>query len=132
MDSSYRVARLLCGLSILEASAFHGVDVETIDQWDDNDTPASRAAWMDLCSLFRQISEIADKEAAIAATGEISPAFHRSCPEIDAAHDPLPYAGARKAAGAMALMRALTLKMDGFSGEKIGGGGRLMAGTSCA
>jgi hypothetical protein len=111
-ESSYLFARQLCGLSQDEAAAFHGVHVDEIKAWDLNTRPASISAWQDLRGLFQQIAVMAEEEALEIAKGDISPAFHRRCPEIDRLHDPLPFAGARKAAGVMALLGAISLKQD--------------------
>lgn len=111
-ESSYRYARQLCGLSQEEAAAFHGVHINEIKAWDLNTRPATVIAWQDLRGLFRQIMDMAEAEAHEVAKGDISPAFHRQCPEINSAHDPLPFAGARKAAGVIALLGAIALKQD--------------------
>lgn len=108
--NAYRTARQMCGLSIEEAAEFHGVDVFEVAAWDEGERQSTRAAWEDLCSLFAQIQDAANVEAVRLASREISSSFYTICPEADRAFDPLPFEGARKCAGVMALMGAITLR----------------------
>lgn len=125
IDPPYRLARCLCGLSIDEAAAFHGVDRDTIMAWDAGDAIAAPDAWATLSNLFMQIMEASSKAAVRMAGEGLNGDFYFATPTADLEADPLPEDGSRRAAGVIALLTAMSMSSDD---ALI----RAEAGTSCA
>ncbi len=101
--TTYKACRQLCGLSQQDASDFHQVSLNTIQSWDTGRRTVPVGAFRELASLWRQIEEACDGAASVIEQGNLDD--HQLVNiEADLVGDELPMEGARKAAGAMALL----------------------------
>lgn len=105
--STYKACRELCGLSIQDAAGFHQVPIDTIKSWSSGRKSVPVSILLELASLWRQIEDACDGASSSIELGHIEQKYWRDI-EADIIGDELPTEGARKAAGAMALLIALS------------------------
>lgn len=102
--STYKSCRQLCGLTQVDAADFHQVSVDTVKAWDKGRSVPKASVWLELASLWRQIEDACDGAAGAIETGEADIRKVVANLEADIVGNELPMEGARRAAGAMALL----------------------------
>ncbi|MCC0052153.1 MAG: hypothetical protein H6881_09775 [Rhodobiaceae bacterium] len=105
--TTYKACRQLCGLSQQDASDFHQVPIDTVKSWDNGRRNVPVSILLELASLWRQIEDACDGASSSIELGHIDQKYWRNI-EADIVGDELPTEGARKAAGAMALLVTLS------------------------
>lgn len=105
--TAFRYALMVCGLSQQQAADFLEVGLSTVKDWGSGRANPPKGVWVMLANLFEQIQDAADGAAGVMALDGIDPRAFNNI-EADIAHDALPTDGARSAAGAMALLMAIT------------------------
>lgn len=105
--SAFKSAIGICGLSQSEAADFLQVSIDTVKAWCSGRANPPRGAWTMLASLFEQIQDAADGAAEVMALDGIDPRAWNNI-EADIPGNELPTEGALRAAGAMALLMAVS------------------------
>jgi DNA-binding XRE family transcriptional regulator len=104
--SAFKSAIGVCGLSQSEAAAFLEVSIDTVKSWCSGRANPPRGVWQILASLFQQVQDAADGAADSMTLEGIDPRAWNNI-EADITGNELPVEGARRAAGAMALLMAV-------------------------
>ncbi|MCB1447070.1 MAG: hypothetical protein KDJ87_15090 [Rhizobiaceae bacterium] len=104
--STFKYAIAICGLSQSEAAEFLQVSIDTIKSWSSSRAHPPFGVWSQLASLWRQIEEACDGAASEIEIGRVDRVYFNNI-EADIVGNELPFEGARKVAGAMALLIAL-------------------------
>lgn len=105
--SAFKSAIGVCGLSQREAADFLQVSLDTVKSWCAGRSNPPFGVWTMLASLFEQIQAAADGAADVMDLEGIDPRAFNNI-EADIPGNELPMAGALAAAGAMALLMAIT------------------------
>lgn len=105
--TTFKSALSLCGLSQQEAADFLGYSLHTVKSWCSRGANPPLGAWQMLASLFVQIQEAADGAADVMSLEGIDPRAFNNI-EADIPGNSLPVEGALRAAGAMALLMAIS------------------------
>lgn len=105
--SSFKSSISVCGLSQREAAEFLDVSIDTVKSWCSGRSNPPAGVWMMLASLFEQIQNAADGAADVMNLAGIDPRAYNNI-EADINGDELPVSGALRAAGAMALLMAIS------------------------
>lgn len=108
--SAFKYAIGVCGLSQQQAADFLDVSIDTVKSWCAGRANPPRGVWVMLANLFEQIQDAADGAADVMALEGIDPRAYNNL-EADIRNDALPNEGALQAAGAMALLMAITDQM---------------------
>lgn len=101
----------VCGLSQSEAAEFLEVSIDTVKNWCSGRANPPLGVWQLLASLFEQIQDAADGAADVMNLEGIDPRAFNNV-EADIPGNELPSLGAIKAAGAMALLMAITDQVE--------------------
>lgn len=109
--TTFKSALNICGLSQSEAAEFLEVSIDRVKNWCSGRANPPKDVWTMLASLFEQIQDAADGAADLMALDGIDPRAYNNI-EADIRHDALPTAGALQAAGAMALLMAITDQVE--------------------
>ena len=106
--TAFKSALGICGLAQTEAAAFLDVSIDTVKSWcAEGPSSPPRDVWLRLADLFDHIQDAADGVADITALDGVDPhAWNNFKADIPA--DEMPLQGARRAAGAMALLIAIS------------------------
>lgn len=105
--TTFKHALMICGLTQSEAADFLGVRIDTVKSWSAGRNAPPEGVWKLLASLFNQIQDAADGAADAMALDGIDPRAWNNI-EADIQGDELPTPGALKAAGAAALLMAVS------------------------
>lgn len=106
MDTAFKSAIGICGLSQSEAAEFLSVSIDTVKSWCSGRANPPLGVWQMIASLFEQIQDAADEAAHTMALDGIDPRAYNQI-EADIPGRELPMPGALRAAGAMALLMAI-------------------------
>lgn len=105
--TTFKSALGVCGLSQTEAADFLQVSVDTVKSWCAGRANPPLGVWQTIASLFEQVQNAADGAADVMDLEGVDPRAFNSI-EADINGDELPLIGAMKAAGAMALLMAIS------------------------
>lgn len=105
--TTFKSAIGICGLSQSEAADFLDVSLDTVKSWCSGRANPPRGVWQMLASLFEQMQDAADGAAEVMALDGIDPRAWNNI-EADIHGHELPTDGALRAAGAMALLMAIS------------------------
>lgn len=105
--TAFQSALGVCGLSQTEAAVFLDVGLDTVKSWSAGRASPPLGVWQMLANLFEQIQDAADTAADVTELDGIDPHAWNSI-EADIPADELRMQGARRAAGAMALLMAIS------------------------
>jgi len=104
--STFKNARILCGLSRADAANFLGVSPETVKKWDQGKTRPPRGVWEMLAERMRAILDSADFAADHMFLEGIDPRawanITATCGDPDALDAP-----GKQVAGALGLLMAV-------------------------
>lgn len=105
--SAFKSSIGVCGLSQREAAEFLDVSLDTVKSWCAGRANPPLGVWTMLASLFEQVQEAADGAADVMSLEGIDPRAYNNI-EADIPGNELPVEGALRAAGAMALLMAIS------------------------
>ena len=105
--STFKRALQICGLSQQEAAYFFDVRVDTIKSWSAGRNPVPPGVWKMLADLFEQIQDAAEGGLKHMAENGIDERAFANI-SADTVNNELPHESACEAAGAMALLMALS------------------------
>lgn len=105
--TTFKAALSVCGLTQQEAADFLGVQLNNVKKWSNGTLNPPLGVWQMLASLFEQIQDAADGAADVMDIEGIDPRAFNNI-EADIRGNELPTKGALAAAGAMALLMAIT------------------------
>lgn len=105
--STFKSSIGVCGLSQAEAADFLQVSIDTVKSWCSGRANPPLGVWQMLASLFEQIQDAADGAADVMDLEGIDPRAFNNI-EADITGNELPTGGAARAAGAVALLMAIS------------------------
>ena len=105
--SAFKRALQICGLSQREAAVFFDVRIDTIKSWSAGRNPVPPGAWQMLADLFEQIQDAAEGALEHMAENGIDERAFANI-SADTVNNELPNESACEAAGAMALLMAVS------------------------